>query len=151
MVSSRATTVADYLAELPADRRAEIESVRDLVNSALPAGYVERMNWGVICWEVPVEVSGPTYNGRPLMYAGLGAQKNSNSLYLCTYMSEERSRELKAGFDAAGKKLNMGKGCVRFKKPDDLALDAIRNDIASSTPEQFVQMHRTARASGSSC
>lgn len=148
MVSSKAATVADYLAELPADRRSEIQRVRDLVNEALPDGYVERMNWGVISWEVPIEVSGPTYNGQPLLYAGLAAQKNANSLYLSTYMSEERSRRLKAGFAAAGKKLNMGKGCVRFKTADDLALDAIRDDIAAATPEQYVRLHREARASG---
>ena len=148
MVSSKAATVADYLAELPADRRAEIERVRDIVNSALSDGYVERMNWGAISWEVPIELSGPTYNGQPLMYAGLAAQKNANSLYLSCYMSEERSRRLQAGFAAAGKKLNMGKGCVRFKKADDLALDAIRNEIASTTPEGHVLVQREARASG---
>jgi len=148
VVSSKAATVAEYLAELPANRRAEIERIRALVNAALHDGYVERMNWGVISWEVPIEVSGPTYNGQPLLYAGLAAQKNANSLYLSSFMSEERGRRLKAGFAAAGKKLNMGKGCVRFKKADDLALDAIRDDIASSTPEQYVEMHRRARASG---
>jgi len=150
VVSSKAATVADYLAELPADRRAEIERVRDLVNRSLPDGYAERMNWGAISWEVPVELSGPTYNGQPLMYAGLAAQKNSNSLYLSSYMSKERSRQLQAGFAAAGKKLNMGKGCVRFKKADDLALDAIQDEIASTTPEQHVRIHREARATGGS-
>ena len=151
MVSSKAATVADYLTELPADRRAEIEHVRDIVNGALPYGYVERMNWGAISWEVPIELSGPTYNGQPLMYAGLAAQKNANSLYLSTYMSEERGQRLTAGFAAAGKKLNMGKGCVRFKKADDLALDAIRDEIASTTPEQHVRMHHEARAAGRGC
>ena len=148
MVSSKAATVAQYLAELPADRRAEIDTVRDLVNDALPDGYVERMRWGVISWEVPIELSGPTYNGQPLLYAGLAARKNANSLYLSTYMSEERSRQLEDGFAAAGKKLNMGKGCVRFKKANDLALDVIRDDIASSTPEQYVEMNCRTRATG---
>ena len=147
MVSSKAATVADYLAELPSDRRAEIEQVRELVNDALPKGYVERMNWGVISWEVPIALSGPTYNGQPLLYAGLAAQKNANSLYLSTYMSEERSRQLKAGFAAAGKKLDMGKGCVRFKKANDLALDVIRDELASTTPEAFVVIHAEARTS----
>ena len=150
MVSSRAATVADYLAELPADRRPEIAKVRDLVNSALPDGYVERMSWGMIGWEVPIELSGPTYNGKPLLYAALAAQKNANSLYLCVFMSRERTEQFQAGFADAGKKLNMGKGCVRFKKADDLALDAIRAEIASATPEQFVRIHRKARASGAS-
>ena len=151
MVSSRDATVADYLAELSEDRRGEIERVRDLINKALPAGYVERMNWGMITWEVPMELSGPTYNGQPLGYVALAAQKNANSLYVSTYMSKERSGRLKAGFAAAGKKLDMGKSCIRFKKADDLALDAIREDIASTTPEEYVRVYQEARASGGGC
>ena len=106
MVSSKAATVADYLAELPEDRRAQIERLRDLINDALPDGYAERMNWGMITWEVPLELSGPTYNKQPLAYAALAAQKNSNSLYLnCAYASKERTERLKSAFAAAGKKL----------------------------------------------
>ena len=78
MVSSRATTVADYLAELDPVRRAEIETVRDLVNAALPAGYSEGMGYGMIGWVIPLNDYPHTYNGQPLAYAGLAAQKNSN-------------------------------------------------------------------------
>ena len=149
MVSSKAATVADYLAELPPDRRAEISQVRDLINGALPNGYVERMNWGMISWEVPLELSGPTYNGQPLAYAALAAQKNANSLYLnCVYASAERTVRLRAAADAAGKKLDMGKSCIRFKRVDDLALDAIREEIASVAPEEFIRIYEEARASG---
>lgn len=80
MVSSTAATVADYLAELPEDRRAVVSEMRDLVNALLPRGYVEAMRWGMISWEVPLAVSGPTYNGQPLSYAALAAQKNAFSL-----------------------------------------------------------------------
>lgn len=62
MVSSRASTVADYLAELPADRRAEIERVRDVINSALPEGYREGIGYGIIGWVVPLDVYPDTYN-----------------------------------------------------------------------------------------
>ncbi len=147
MVSSRAATVADYLAELPADRRAEIEAVRNLINDALPAGYVERMNWGMIAWEVPLEVSGPTYNGQPLAYAALAAQKNSNSLYLnCVYASEERTERLKAAADAEGKKLDMGKSCIRFERSEQLPLEVIREEVASTTPAEFVAIYQAPRA-----
>ena len=149
MVSSRAATVADYLAELPADRRAEIERIRDLVNQSLPDGYREGIGYGVMGWVVPLERYPDTYNGQPLPYAGLAAQKNYNSLYLnCVYYSKERMERLRAGFAAAGKKLDMGKSCIRFKKADDLALDAIRDEIASITPDQFIQLYEEARASG---
>lgn len=148
MVSSKATTVADYLDELPADRRAEIERVRNLINGALPDGYREGMGYGMIVWFIPLERYPDTYNKQPLGYAALAAQKNSNSLYVSCYMSKERTAQFKAAFAAAGKKLDMGKSCVRFKKADDLALDAIRDEIASLTPDQYIRLHEEARASG---
>ena len=149
MVSSRATTVADYLAELPPDRRAEIERVRDLINQALPDGYREGIGYGMIGWVIPLERYPDTYNKQPLAYAGLAAQKNYNSLYLnCVYASKERTERLKKAFAVAGKKLDMGKSCIRFKKVDDLALEAIREEIASTTPDEYIRIYEEARASG---
>jgi hypothetical protein len=149
VVSSRAATVEQYLAELPDDRRVEIERVRDLINAALPNGYREAMGYGMIGWVVPLEGFPDTYNGQPLTYAGLAAQKNYNSLYLnCVYASKERTERLRAGFAAAGKKLDMGKSCIRFRKADDLALDAIRREVESATPEEFIRICETARSSG---
>ena len=149
MVSSKAATVEDYLAELPEDRRAEIARVRDLINQALPDGYREGMAWGMIGWAIPLDRYPHTYHKQPLAYAGLAAQKNSNSLYLnCVYASKERAEAFKKAFAAEGKKLDMGKSCIRFKKADDLALDAIRDEIASTSPDEFIGIYETARASG---
>ena len=149
MVSSRAATVADYLAELPEDRRAEITQVRDLVNAALPDGYREGMSFGMIGWVIPLERYPDTYNKQPLAYAALAAQKNSNSLYLnCVYASKERTERLKQAWAAAGKKLDMGKSCIRFKKADDLALDLLSEEIASITPDEFIRIYEEARISG---
>ena len=147
MVHSSAATPDDYIAGLEPDRAAEIAAVRDAVNAALPAGYVERMAWGMISWEVPIAVSGPTYNGQPLVYAALAAQKNSNSLYLnCAYVSAERTERLREAFAASGRKLDMGKSCLRFRRAADLDLDAVRDEIASATPEEFVALYTAARA-----
>ena len=149
MVSSKAATVDQYLAELPEGRRSEIERLRDLINAALPTGYREGIGYGMIGWVIPLERFPDTYNGQPLAYAGLAAQKNHNSLYLnCVYASKERSDRLKAEFAAAGKKLDMGKSCIRFREADDLALDAIRREIASTTPDDFIRIYEQARASG---
>ena len=146
MVSSKATTVADYLAELPPNRRTEIEAVRDLVNSALPNGYREGMAFGMIGWVIPLERYPDTYNGQPLAYAGLAAQKNYNALYLsCVYASEEPALRLKQAWAEAGKKLDLGKSCIRFKRADDLALDALREEIASTTPEQFIVIYERVK------
>ena len=146
MVSSKAATVEQYLAELPPERRSEISRVRDVINQALPNGYREGMAWGMITWEVPLEQSGPTYNRQPLAYAALAAQKNSNSLYLnCTYGSAERTERFRRAWAAAGKKLDMGKSCIRFKKADDLALDVLSEEIASTTPEEFIAYYEKVK------
>ena len=85
-----------------------------------------------------MEVSGPTYNGQPLAYAALAAQKNHNAVYLnCTYGSEERTEALRQRFAASGKKLDMGKSCIRFKSAEALDLDAIAESIAAQTPQEF--------------
>lgn len=152
MVSSKAQTVVAYLDELPPDRRREIERVRDAINAALPAGFREGMGYGMIGWVVPLETYTDTYNGQPLAYAGLAAQKNSNSLYLtCAYSSPERTERLKREATAAGKKLDMGKSCIRFRKADDLPLDAIAREIASTTPEEFIAIHEGARTRRGGC
>ena len=144
---SDAPTPDAYLAELPADRAAEIARVRDIVNAAIPDGYIERMAWGMISWEVPIELSGKTYNGQPLVYAALAAQKNHNALYLnCTYGSKERTEALRERFAASGRKLDMGKSCVRFWTSDDLDLDAIGEAIAAVTPDDFVAQTNAAHA-----
>lgn len=147
MVSSAATNVEQYLAELPEDRRAVLTALRKLIRRNLPKGYAESMAWGMICYTVPLSLYPDTYNGQPLCYAGLAAQKNYNSVYLTgAYSSEEQDSELKAAFKAAGKKLNMGKGCVRFRTLDDLELDAIAKLIASTPPKKFIEMFEAAHA-----
>ena len=149
MVSSRAATVADYLAALPPERRAEIEKVRDLVNSAIPEGYREGIGYGMIVWFIPLERYPETYNKQPLGYAALAAQKNYNSLYLnCVYASKERTEQLKQASAAAGKKLDMGKSCIRFKQADDLPLDVIREEIGSTAPDEFIRIYEEARETG---
>jgi len=149
VAASKATTVDQYLAELPADRRAEIEKVRDLVNSALPRGYREGIGYGMIGWVIPLEDYPDTYNKQPLAYAGLAAQKNYNSLYLnCVYASKERTERLRAAFAAAGKRLDMGKSCIRFRRADDLPLDVIRDEISSTTPQEYIRIYEAARTSG---
>ena len=146
MVSSSATTVAGYLAELDPARRAEVETVRDLVNAALPAGYREGMTYGMIGWVIPLDDYPDTYNGQPLGYAALAAQKNGNSLYLnCVYASTERTERLKQAWAAAGKKLDMGKSCIRFRRASDLALDVVRDEIAATPPAEFIAIYEQAR------
>jgi hypothetical protein len=146
MVSSKALTVDDYLAELPPERRAIVASVRDLIRRNLPAGYEETMNWGMISYEIPLERYPDTYNKKPLGYAALAAQKNNYTLYLTSvYQSDERRKWLEREFTKAGKKLDMGKSCLHFTRLEDLPLDVIAKTIASTPPEKFIEQYEANR------
>ena len=145
MARSNASTPDAYLAELEPDRAVALGRVRNALNAAMPDGYVERMAWGMISWEVPIEISGPTYNGQPLVYAALAAQKNHSALYLnCAYTSPDSSKRLRQAFAAAGKKFDMGKSCLRFERADDLVAKAIAREIASTGPTEFVAITAAA-------
>ena len=143
MTRSAATTVEAYLAELPLERRAVIAQVRDLVKAHLPTGYVETMNWGMISWEVPLTRYPVTYNKQPLSYAALAAQKNAYSLYLMA--ATTHGQRLLAAYAQAGKKLDMGKSCIRFKKLDDLVPDAIAEAVASMPVDAYIAWYEASR------
>ncbi|MHB1224127.1 MAG: DUF1801 domain-containing protein [Gemmatimonadaceae bacterium] len=147
MARSAATTVDQYLAELPPERRGVIAAMRDLVLRHLPEGYEEVMNWGMISYEVPLARYPDSYNKQPLAYAGLAAQKNHFALYLnCVQGGGGREAELRAAFTATGRKLDMGKSCVRFRRVEDLELDALGRVIASTPPESFIAEYEAAMA-----
>ncbi|MEN8041514.1 MAG: DUF1801 domain-containing protein [Actinomycetota bacterium] len=145
-MKSGATTVEQYLAELPDDRRDAIETVRGVVLANLPEGIVEEMNWGMISYGVPLETYPDTYNGQPLMFAALASQKNYMSLYLMSvYSSPDGAASFHEAYEATGKRLDMGKSCVRFRKLDDLPLDLIAETISSITLEDFIETYKNAR------
>ena len=146
MVMSKATTVAGYLAELPADRRKTISAVRAVVRKNLPKGYTESIGYGMICYTVPLSTYPQTYNCQPLCYAALAAQKNYCALYLMNvYGDAPTAKAFREGFKKAGKKLDMGKSCVRFKTADDLPLDVIGRTIAATPMKAFIEMFERAR------
>ena len=147
MVRSSAATVKEYLDELAPDRREQVKAMRNVVLENLPDGYAEAMNCGMISWEIPLERYPKTYNKQPLMYAALASQKNYISLYLmCVYTHSGAQTEFERRFKESGKKLNMGKSCVRFKKVDDLPLDLIAETIASTSVDEYIRSYETARS-----
>jgi uncharacterized protein YdhG (YjbR/CyaY superfamily) len=146
VASSAAKTVDQYLKELPAERRAVIAAVRKVIRDNLQPGYQETMNWGMISYEIPLERYPTTYNGQPLMYAALAAQKNHYAVYLMsTYAAGEPAGWFAEEFRKAGKKLDMGKSCVRFKTLSDLPLEAIGRAIAGTSPERMIEIFERAR------
>jgi hypothetical protein len=146
MAGSKAKTVAVYLKELPAERREVVSKVRDLVRKHLPKGYEELMGYGMIMYSVPLAVLSGTYNGHPLCYVALAAQKNYYALYLmCEYGSAEDAKKFRDEYRKTGKKLDMGKACVRFRSLDDLPLDLIARSVARVPMETYVAIYRKSR------
>jgi uncharacterized protein YdhG (YjbR/CyaY superfamily) len=139
LMRSSASTVNQYLLELPPDRREAVETVRQVILENLPAGYKEVMNWGMITYQVPLETYPDTYNGKPLMYAALASQKNHMAVYLTgIYMDGEARQKFEAAYRATGKRYDVGQSCVRFRKLDDLPLALIGESIASLGVEAFI-------------
>lgn len=146
MGKSEAVTVEEYLNELPAERRTVVAAVRQLILDNLPAGYQETISWGMIGYSIPLERYPKTYNGQPLSYIALASHKSYISLYLMSvYGDPQQEAWLKDAFAAAGKKLDMGKSCLHFRKLDDLPLDVIAEVVASTSPDQYIARYEASR------
>ena len=146
MVISKATTPAAYIKSLPAARRKVISAVRAVIKKRLPTGYAESMNWGMLAYEIPLKIYPDTYNKQPLMYLALAAQKNDYALYLTSATQDKANMDrLAAAYKSAGRKLNMGKGCLHFKSIEELPLDVIGDIVASQTVEQRIAASEAAR------
>lgn len=112
----------------------------------LPAGYRETMGYGMINYDIPLERYPDTYNKKPLCYVALAAQKNHYALYLMgAYADGERTKSIKAAFANAGKKLDMGKSGLRFKKIEDLPLAELGKIISDLPPEKMIELAKAAR------
>jgi hypothetical protein len=148
---SDAGTVEEYLESLQPERREVVSAVRDVINEALPPGYVEGIAFGMIGWSVPLERFPDTYNGQPLSYVALAAQKRYYSLYLnAVYTGSAEEDEFRRRWEATGRKLDMGKSCVRFKRLDDLDLDLVSEVVASTSTDAFIQQYKQTRYSRTS-
>ena len=146
MVQSNAKSVKGYLDELPEERREVVAAVREVVLRNLPAGYREEMNWGMITWSIPLESYPETYNGQPLCYAALAAQKNYYSLYLMSvYQASVQEGALREAFRKAGKKLDIGKCCIRFRSLDDLSLEAVGREVGSMPVDEYIARYEASR------
>jgi hypothetical protein len=146
MAADTTATVEDYIADQPAERRPVVSAVRDLVRRNLPKGYAETTNGKFINYEIPLERYPKTYNGQPLTYVAFAPQKNYYALYLMgVYQNAKLQKDLAASFKRAGKTLDMGKSCLRFKKLEDLELDAVARAIGSTPPEKFIADYEAAR------
>ena len=142
-MQSKVTTVEQYLAELPEDRRKALEAVRQVILKNLDNDYEEGMQYGMIGYYVPHRVYPAGYHcdpKQPLSFAGLASQKNYMSLYLmCVYGDANHSKWFQEAWAKTGKKLDMGKSCVRFKKLEDLPLDVIGEAIKRVPAKKYIE------------
>jgi Domain of unknown function (DU1801) len=155
-MQSKAKTVAEYLASLPDDRRRALEAVRRVILDNLDSGYEEGMSYGMIGYYVPHRVYPPGYHCEPkqgLPFAGLASQKNYMSLYLmglyCGCVEGVSDTELVQWFRDAwaksGRKLDMGKVCIRFRKLEDLPLDVIGEAIRRLPASVYIEQYERAK------
>ena len=148
MAGSKATTVEAYLKELAEERRVEIAAVRKLVLRHLPEGYEEGMSYGMISWHVPLAKYPDTYNKQPLGYLGLAAQKNYNALYLMgCHVDSSQEKRLKDAYRKAGRKIDMGKVCLRFQRAGELPVEVLGKLIAEMKPADMIAVHEKSHPS----
>jgi uncharacterized protein YdhG (YjbR/CyaY superfamily) len=142
LMKSSAATVEEYLQGLPADRRTAINAVRQVILANLPKGYVECMSYGMIGYVVPHSLYPAGYHcdpKLPLPYAILGSQKNHMAIHLMTVYGDPATEKwFRNAWAAAGKKLDMGKACVRFKKLEDVPLDVVGQIIARVPVKEYI-------------
>jgi hypothetical protein len=158
-MQSTKTTVAEYLASLPDDRRNAIEKLRKVILKNLGKGYEEGMQYGAIGYYVPHSVFPAGYHcdpKQPLPFAALASQKNYMSFYMmgvycgCSERGTGETADARWFRDAwtrTGKKLDMGKACVRFKKIEDVALDVVGEAIRRIPAETFIARYLEGLAS----
>jgi Domain of unknown function (DU1801) len=147
-MQSKATTVEQYLAELPDDRRAAIEAVRQMILKNIDKNFEEGIQYGMIGYYVPHSIYPAGYHcdpRQPLPFLNLASQKNHMSLYaMSLYASPDEAQRFQTEWAKTGKKLDMGKSCIRFKKLDDLALDVIGAAIRRVPVKKYIETYESS-------
>lgn len=146
-MAKKPETVRAYLDALPEDRRRALEAVRKVIRKNLPAGYAEGIQYGMIGYFVPHSRYPAGYHcdpSQPVPFASLASQKNHMAVYLsCVYGDEGRRERFESDWKATGKKLDMGKSCVRFKRLEDVALEAIGEAVRVPV-DRFLEEYEAA-------
>ena len=145
-MQSKATTVDDYIAELPADRKEAITKLRKEIKKNLPKGFVEAMGYGMMGYAVPHKLYPPGYHcdpKLPLPFMGIASQKNFIAVYSMGLYADPKLMKwfTESHAKASPKKLDMGKSCIRYKKPEDIPYKLIGELAAKITPQQWIETY----------
>ena len=142
---SKAKDVEEYLASLPEDRREAITAIREVILKNLPKGYEEGIQWGMPSYFVPLSEYPSGYNcqpDQPLPFVGFASQKNHMAFYgFCIYMDDALKDRFVGDWKKTGKKLDMGKSCVRFKKLEDVPLKVIGDTVKRVPMKKYIKQY----------
>jgi Domain of unknown function (DU1801) len=147
-MQSTAITPQEYLDTLPEDRKEAVIKLRDAIIQNLPEGFKEGMGYGMLGWSVPHSIYPAGYHCNPklpLPFMGLASQKNFIAFY---HMGVYADKELLDWFVSeypkhVKTKLDMGKSCIRFKKPETIPYALIAELVRKLTPQQWIEMYET--------
>lgn len=148
-MQSKSTTVAAYMQEVPEERQMVMEALRKTIKKNLPKGFQEQMNYGMIGYVVPHALYPSGYHCKPsdpLPFMNIASQKNFIAIYhmgiyadaaLLKWFTDEYAKRVKG-------KLDMGKSCIRFKKPEQVPVDLIGELAAKMSPQQWIVLYEKA-------
>lgn len=139
----KAASIEEYLNALEPDRRVALEAVRKVINKNIDKKFEEGMQYGMPAWFVPHSIYPDGYHcdpKQPVPFASVASQKNHMAIYMfCIYSLPGEAERFQRAWLATGKKLDMGKGCVRFKKLEDVPLEVVGEAIKRATLKQFIE------------
>lgn len=143
---SKAKTPEAYLAELPPERKEVMEKLRQVVLNNLPKGFEETMNYGMIGYVVPHSIYPDGYHCTPelpLPFLNLASQKNHIGFYhMGIYSDPELLEWFTSEFPKHSKrKLDMGKSCIRFKNPNDIPYELLRELVSKISVSDWIQTY----------
>lgn len=146
---SKPSTVAEYLEQLPDQRREALEALRKVILKHIDSPFEEGIQYGMIGYYLPHSVYPDGYHcdpEQPLPFASIGSQKSHIGLYLfCVYTCPELQKWFVDAWKASGKKLDMGKSCVRVKKLEDIPMDVIAQLFKRAKAKQFIATYEASR------
>jgi len=139
-----AQSVQEYLENLPDERKEPIEKLRKVIFENLPNGFEEQLSYGMIGYVVPKSIYPKGYHCTPelpLPFLSIASQKNSINLYhMGIYADEKLLHWFQEEFPKhSKKKLDMGKSCMRFKKPEDIPYELIGELARKMTPQDWIE------------
>lgn len=142
-MQSTATTPAEYIENLPEDRKSIIAQLRKVILENLPVGFEERMSYGMLGYVVPHSIFPAGYHcdpKLPLPFINLASQKNHIAIYHMGLYAEENLMNWFVGEwpKHSSKKPDIGKSCIRFKKGEDIPFGLFAELFAKLTPEQWI-------------